>query len=194
MSEQEPDCEQAPRAPWLQWLTVAAVALTIAALGAAWLPKMVGVFLIGYSLVAGALLGWLAHLFSLRGRAVVAIASALIAVSAVGVTLRAHQLWVGRSKAILAKNKSDSPPPFFGSLEGLPEEFQRAFASASAARRPDLSLHAYLRNRVHPLGEWPSPWPVVFWGAEVAAGAAAGAWIVHRVENSSALNRSVSDG
>ena len=173
---------------WLPCLAVSLLGLTLAALAAAWAPKMVGLFLLGFGALAGAVPGMLARLFQVHGRAAVAISALLIAASLVGLTLRTHQIWAERTKTIL-QNRS-APPVFLpsGSLAGLPDDVRRTFESAAAAQRPDLDFSAYLRERTGPLGSWSFPWPVIFWGAEIAAGTAAGMWLARRLVTASALN------
>lgn len=177
--------EQASGGSWLQWLVTAAIALTVLTLAAAHAPKIIGLFLIGYGAVAGGILGWLARLAGLRARSVVVVCAMLIAGGTVGLTLRTHQLWAERTSALLEKKR---PLPLPASLEGLPENVRGTFEAAWASRRPDLGFLAYLRDRVSPLGDWPSPWPGVFWGTEVVLGSAAGAWLARRFANAPALN------
>jgi hypothetical protein len=172
----------------LSWLVVSALAVTFAALAAAWAPKMVGLFLIGFGLLSGALLGWLARSFQVRGGAVVALSAALIAASLGGLTLRTYRIWAERTEELLQDN--DTPPVLLpaGSLERLPDDVRRTFESAAAARRPNLSFASYLTNRTRPLGTWPAPWPGIFWGTEIVLGTAAGAWLSRRFSAAPALN------
>ena len=188
MSAQAPQPPQPRRPGWLPWLVVSVLALAVAALAAAWAPKMVGLFLIGFGLLAGGLLGWLARALQVRGRLLIPLSCLLIAASLVGLTLRTHQIWAARTRALL--QKSDAPPVLLPpeSLEGLPADIRRNFESAAAARRPDLSFPAYLRDRTSPLGSWPAPWPALFWGTEIMLGAAAGTWLARRLSATPALN------
>lgn len=181
MSEQARQLSQPRRRAWLPWLVVSLLGLSLAALAAAWAPKMVGLFLLGFGVLAGALLGMLARAFQVRGRAVIPLSALLIAASLVGLTLRAHQIWAERTKTILQGN--GAPPVLLPSesLESLPDNVRRTFESAAAARRPDLSFTGYLRDRTNPLGGWPATWSVIFWGAEIVLGTAAGAWLVSRL-------------
>lgn len=195
MSEHAPRLPQAGPRPWLPWLVVSLLGLALAALAAAWAPKMVGLFLIGFGLLAGAVSGTLARAFQVRGRAVVPLSALLITTSLVGLTLRTHQIWAERTRAIIQSN--DAPPvllPPSESLEGLPDDIRRTFESAAVAQRPDLRFPAYLKDRTSPLGTWPWPWPALFWGAEIVAGTAAGTWLARRLAAASALIERREDG
>ena len=194
MSKETPERPLARPGAWLPWLVVSLLGLSLAALAAAWAPKMVGLFLIGFGLLAGALLGALARTFQVRRRAAVPLSAALIAASLVGLTLRTHQIWAERSREIL---RSNSAPPVLlpsKSLEGLPDDVRRTFESAAEAQRPNLSFPGYLADRTDPLGTWPVPWAVLFWGAEIAAGTISGTCLARRLSAAPALNERRDDG
>ena len=166
---------------WLQWLVMAVLALVVLTLAAAYAPKMIGLFLIGYGLAAGGILGWLARLCGLAGRVLPMSCAVLIAVGTVGLTLRTHQLWTERTLALVKETNARSPFPSLGSINGLPGDIRGSFQQALATRSPRTDFPAYLHDRLTPLGDVPSPWPAVIWGAEVAFAAAAGAWLAHRM-------------
>lgn len=179
---------------WLQWLVTAALSLIVLTLAAAYAPKMVALFLIGYGLAAGAILGWLARLSGLRGLPLVMSCALLIAIGSVGLTVRSHQLWGKRTLALLKETNGLSPFPSLGLLEGLPSDIRSGFQRALATRSPRMDFPAYLHDRLTPLGDWPPPWPALFWGAEIAIGTVAGAWLAGRLVNPPALNEHTSDG
>ena len=58
------------------------------------------------------------------------------------------------------------------SPENVPDEVKQAFSNESAVSQTP-TIRDYLAHRVRMLGDWPSPWPEVFWGAELALGASA---------------------
>ncbi len=50
------------------------------------------------------------------------------------------------------------------------------------ARRVHRSFYGYLANRIpeKKWGKWSSPWPALFWGAEVLLGSTVGSWLAYR--------------
>lgn len=154
----------------LQWIAVALVGLTAVTLGAAHAPgrvRLLGLFAVAF----GAACGWgLARaalaMETARGRwAGPVMVAVLIASAEIGLTLESWRLYI-----------ADRRREYFeDSAKKIPKPLQEA---AMRELRPiferETRLEAYLLHRVKNLGEWASPWPMVFWLVEVLLGTAAG--------------------
>jgi hypothetical protein len=71
------------------------------------------------------------------------------------------------------------------------EEMQRGLERSEEQRRQMLSFRGYLQHRVSLIGKWPSPWPEVLWGSELALATLAGTWLARRTARDLALPNEV---
>lgn len=186
------------RAGLVRWFVMSALGLTVLTLTAAHAPariKLIGLFVVGYGLAAGAGLGALARISGVqRRRLIVWLATAFIAAGEVGMAVEAHRLYAAHVQRNVEGDKNVlTMARLFreGSLPDDPqqraqyEQMQQTVRKAADLRRREQekqsSFAGYLRHRISPLGSWPDPWPAVFWLAEVLLGTAAGTWIMSRM-------------
>jgi hypothetical protein len=169
----------------MQWLGVGLVGLTALVLAAAHAPgriRLLGLF----AIVFGGVCGWgLARIAgALRvnaGRLVgLAIVGVLVAAAETGLTLESWRLHVAeRRREYFEESVKTIPGPLRESaLEELRPIFERE------ARFP-----SYLQYRVKNLGDWESPWPVLFWTGELLLGTAAGIGAFAALGSGQKLNR-----
>ncbi len=183
----------------LQWLVMSAVAVALLSLGAAHLPprlKLLGAFALGYGLVAGWVIGKLAQMSQLpRARTLIAAAAALILCGELGMSIESWRLQSAAlrrldqtsgksgSAAFLPLLDTKHTPDDSASKKALDETrnlIQQELARRQQVLTEETRFAGYLRRRVSALGAWPVPWPALFWGAEVALGVVAGAWLFGR--------------
>lgn len=149
--------------------------------------RLLGLFSIGFGLLTGWLLaGLAAQLHQRIGRVqLVIIALATLAGLITGVC-RTVMLQPANPKADAhpvaemveaqlrkpTETGPSTPPPPILSIPKL-ETGPRPFADR---------LQTYLSRRVEMLGVWPTPWPELFWGLELALGVAGAIWIAARCQ------------
>lgn len=160
----------------------ATVALTALALAGAHAPapvRLIGLFCMGFGLLAGWILAWLSgQILETPHRWVVWPALVLIVVAEVGLTLESHRLWVA---AFERRQQDANASVMLRQLESQPDVpagFKDEFAQARAER---TGFTSYLKARASALGEWDSPWPAVLWLGEMLVGSLAGAWLFRRL-------------
>jgi hypothetical protein len=143
--------------------------------------RLLGLFSLGWGLLYGRLLSQLARQFEFSvNRSAVPIIGLLAVGGLAGVTWQTFQ----RDASPVA-NKFENPlaaamaAQVLQSPETVPDEVKQAFRSERMeSEKPTFREH--LSRRVRKLGDWPSPWPEIFWGAELALGASATIAVVLR--------------
>jgi hypothetical protein len=154
---------------------VGLTALTLAAAHAPGRIRLLGLFAVAFGAVCGWGLARGAAYFGVSDRSIVRLVTAMILIGAAetGLTLESWRLYVVDLRKTYDPEASaevvGGGQPFVPDslLKKAREERQRALEAKSR-------LPAYLRHRVKNLGDWPAPWPVVFWVGEVILGTAAG--------------------
>ena len=171
-----------------RWLAAGAVFLTAWTLVCAHAPsriKLIGLFALAYGLLAGLVLKHLARLAGLRPSwQLPALTFVLVAAGQVGLALESHRLYAAevqrniesdKSRAALALMLQTSEPPADPESRALFDDMRQTLGAPSQTRFAD-----YLQHRLSSLGNWPAPWPEVIWCLEIAASAAAAAWLASR--------------
>ena len=140
----------------------------LAALLPAAVRKIV-LFSVAYGIVSGLIVSWIAADQRL---------STALAVPLTGLLVVSGLLLIGyRSFDQLRTARLESLENASG------EGFDKLVVRQLTAQNPELmetGFSDYLIYRLQPLGRWRQPWPAVFWGAEIAAAALAGAFVVSR--------------
>lgn len=182
---------------FLKWLALGAVGLALLSFLAAHAPprvKLLGLFAVGYGFLAGWGLSRLADLVDLSNRRVLISASlALILAGQLGLVWESHRLYEVRER----KRLETTAQPLFPQLlqqtaklesgEDL-DNLRTAEALASSLQQERQRVLAertrfqnYLKHRVSALGDWPPPWPLVFWCVETFLGTFVGVGVIHRM-------------
>jgi len=137
-----------------------------------------------YGLSVGALVSWSAREFALGRRSASLLAGCLIMAGLAVIAAQGHRQLLSEYAAAA---RSDPKQALGRRILEAAAEHEGTPASPDAERLDDErggagpSFFDYLALRVQPLGEWPRPWPEVFWGFEVALAAAAGGWLTWRL-------------
>lgn len=168
----------------LPWFVACLVSTTALSLIAAHVPgrvRLIGLFSIAFGLLVGLIVAQLAEMLKPRHtrRYVAAFAAILTLVGLIGSTYEVNRLDALKrtpsSNELLAlqmaKQMKEQTAP---SSEGQPNSFN------SLSEELDTSFRRHLARRVRQLGDWKSPWPELFWTAELITSAAASFWIVSR--------------
>ena len=189
------------------WLAGSLILIAVMAAVAARLPveaKPLGLYLIGW----GALSGWCTGQLALRAgvpfrRTVLVVSWIMIAGGLIGGTLESYRIKVtplrlqalkdraaelqdplsGPTQTLLSGDNSKDTPEVRAAREQLRtmERRRAEMLQAIEERREfDLQFRGYLSRRVSTLGNWPQPWPTVFWWAEVILGSTLGSWLAWR--------------
>lgn len=184
------------------WLVMSVVAVAALSLTGAYVPariKLLGLFAPACGLLAGWIVGQLARQNSAKNRRLVsAVSLVLLASGLVGMTIETHRRRAvqiryqygadPKTAMLLHVMQNDSLVPHDDDSTRGQQRMQDTFQLAAQQRKRRLeeltSLNGYLKHRVSPLGEWPFPWPAVFWAGEVFAGSIAGAWLAGRLASS----------
>lgn len=173
MSQPTPD--PAPRDPGSAMTfaiaaTVIAAALAVIAAHAPARIRLLGLFSLGFGLICGWLLTRLAAMLHVR---LDAPKLALIGT----VTLAGLITSVCQTVALQPVKPPDATPHPIAALVAaqLGESPEQQPVPNFASR-----LRTHLIHRVERLGEWSSPWPEVFWTAELLVGTAGSVWIAVR--------------
>ena len=149
------------------WCLACLVAVTGVAILAALLParvRLLGLYLPAVGGLCGWLCRWLASQFDQRWSKSQTFVATLIIVVGLLLTTGLAQ------RRYRQQYEQEAPPPSVLALRQHPE-----FGLPLDGPPP------YLQSRVSPLGRWQSPWPEVFWGAEVLVGTLLGGWLASRV-------------
>jgi hypothetical protein len=146
--------------------TVVCVGLGILAGQAPPRIRLLGLFSLGFGLLAGGLLSSLAGWLNVRLNVVM--------IAAIGVMTLG-----GMVIGVCATVANQPRPPTPRDLH--PIEAQ-VVARMPPPQPPDFGsrVRTYLHLRVEMLGDWSSPWPEVFWGGELLLGTAGSVWMALR--------------
>jgi len=198
MSDHSPEAHPPPKdseaARLGRWLFLGMIGLAALSLAAAHAPprvRLIGLYSIGYGVVAGYGLWFLAGLTSApAGKRCGVLAFAAIAAGQVLLALETHRLLTSEAQSAASTISpaelmlETADPPADPQSRKLFDEMKKSVAGAAAEQRALLEeqrrFGAYLRRRIAPLGDWGTPWAELFWCAEVVASAAVGAWIAAR--------------
>jgi hypothetical protein len=157
-----------------------------------------GLLSIALGAVAGWGLGQWGAALQIRPNLVVALGAGLIVLAGqILAAAETHRDGVRKMRASKAWQDPVDPisAKFKEFLEREPEDEspkarQERLATLAAVERGEamhkerleyLTFHGYLASRIpKQWGKWSSPWPVVFWGAEVVLSSTLGAWLAVR--------------
>lgn len=174
----EPSTSRAARNGLWVWLGAAVLTVITLALAAANAParvRLLFIFSIGFGAIAGWVLAELADQMKAAPRPVIAaIGTVLIVLGLIGLTFESSRQFAIAQAASRQAGINELLAKRLSEQDDAPPEIREAAERARQQRQADFP--SYLRHRVSPLGDWPAPWPFVFWVAELIAGAAAGAW------------------
>ncbi len=167
----------------LAWLFAAVVGLTALSVAAAHAPpriRLIGLFTIGFGLLAGWTLSFLAKQILPGPRRVVTwLAFPLIASATFGMTWESHRQWTAAVERQRSGDKKASQLlDRLDSQSDLPADFKNDLSQAVADKS---GFTSYLRERTSALGAWKAPWPAVFWLCELLFGSLAGTWLARRM-------------
>ncbi len=176
------------------WLTASVLGVTVLTLVCVQAPsriKLLGLFAVGYGLLAGLWIGRLlreTRVDCVKTAAVLAVV--IVAVGMVGMAVESHRLYaaaIARQYAIDPNTLLAGKTAIVGGLES-PAHFEKIFQESRQQRLEMLaemtSFSAYLRNRTagphtSAMG-WPHPWPWALFVGEVLLASVAGAWFIFR--------------
>ena len=169
-SHDEPASERGAVSAGLLWVLLSLVivtAITLVAIQAPPRVKLIGLFAVGY----GLLTGWLIALAAgptrfVPGRPGVAVTFVLITLGQCGLALESHRL----HRAAEFRTFEKSPQSRLPQAERLRHLLHEA-----------TRFSVYQRHRLSALGQWPSPWPMLFWTGEVLLAGALGTWLACRL-------------
>ncbi len=163
--------------PWA-WCVASLVITTALSLAAAHAPpriRLIGLFSVAFGLLIGWLLAVLAEkLVSHPSRLVMSLVAAILTLGGlIGCGWETFRLEQSR----LAKSPNDDLA--LRLMEGM--KAQGGAGDATPAKPSTLTaFRSHLSRRLRQLGDWPSPWPELFWLTELAAGASASVWALRR--------------
>jgi hypothetical protein len=162
-------------------------------------------FAIAFGLLAGCVVMWLVEWFRVPfPRTITLTATLLIAAGEVATSVMAHHRQVPDLERIIANRRDDKNPLAAAESQFLEEPIEEESPEARLAREQlraehdrserirrewlavrerRLTWRGFLQHRVSSVGAWPTPWPELLWLTEVAAGSAAGAWLVSRASH-----------
>ncbi len=162
--------------PWLSWLArtvLVVLALSIAAAQAPPRVRLLGLF----SVAVGGAMGVAAAFFT-RPHPNRIVRRWLLAMSLMAFAGLAGSTWMAFrvEAAELARLEAVWRPksPEQQLAEKMADRINRESNAQAGVMLEEFRW--YLTRRVRQLGAWPSPWPEVFWCAELLAGSAAAAW------------------
>ncbi len=163
-------------------LPVAVIGMAVLTAFAAMVPvgvRKLLLFSVAFGLCCGAIVLWAAREFGLVRQWAVCLTVPLVFLGLSLIAVQGHrQLRAERAEA--AKENPEQAMAL-GILEAAAESDPQLAAELDRRRRERAPAFAdYLALRVSPLGEWPQPWPFVFWGAEMLFAGAAGGLLVSR--------------
>ena len=169
---------------WLQWVAVCAIGLTALTLLSAHAPgrvRLLGLFAVVFGGVCGWGIGFAGHKFSMTRNGIsLLIAGLLIAAAEISLTLESYRLHVGALQTIYrdagTEDFNGKRKPFVPDslLKDHRENRERILEQKS-------QFTAYLAHRLKRIEWTASPWPVVFWIAELIVGTALGTAVFYRV-------------
>lgn len=142
--------------------------------------KKIGFFSMAIGLIVGGAIGWQAARMNVRRRRGAVVLSVICTVVVlVVISIQGHE----RLRDHRAREMSEQPDGQLALtiIENVADDDPAAIDDARVVRAYYFpSWRDYLAMRVSPLGEWPFPWPLAFWLAEVGLSSAAAAWMVRR--------------
>jgi hypothetical protein len=143
----------------------------------AWVPqegRKLLLFSMAFALCVGGIVVWVAREYRLSKRWAVIQSVSLTIAGLVLIAVQGHrELRAERKKAEMEESL------LVTILEAIDDPNSALAEMVQRHRLP--SFADYLALRVLPLGEWPQPWPWVFWIAEILLAAAAGMLLVIRL-------------
>ena len=160
------------------WLAASIAGLTLLAVAASYAPlklRLIGLFAIGFGLVAGAVAGRLAARLGVRPcKFAVTCAGLLTALTLAGSTLLTWQM----QSRELRELHSAPAPPIPGAEEYPVQQELQEQATAERERVLDqrTRFSTFLQQRLAAFSTLTEPWPAVVWACELALAAVAGAW------------------
>ena len=162
------------------WIVGGVVAIAVLSVTATFVPaalKRLVIFHLVFGAACGYVLAWLAEELSLPLRGWMMPFVALLTVA--GAVQMAHlsyrQFHAARQELARERSKDVAALKMMQSLAEQDEEFRREYEVELKKFDPDFP--DYLAYRVSQLGDWSSPWPMVFWLVEVLLSGVAGAGV-----------------
>ncbi|WP_010588160.1 hypothetical protein [Schlesneria paludicola] len=166
------------------WLMVSSLATTALTLVSAHAPpriRLIGLFSIAF----GALVGWAIVQLAIRfdamlPRRIVGLTAVVLTIAGlIGCMIETYRQtrWPDSPKGQMSAQLHDL---------GLKmvEEMNRQIKPSDTASQVDLyatmSFRRFLARRLAQLGEWSSPWPELFWAAEIGLAAVTSFWVATR--------------
>lgn len=149
-----------------------------------------------FSLAIGIGIGWITSSFGRHfgtsRRVMLAITPVLIVAGLIYVAIRTHSQFVTLQRAAEREHPEQSlPTPMLETIAANDPQTAEMLELENAAREPDFSR--YLAVRTRPLGEWTSPWPLIFWICELVLAAGTGTFVVSRRLTSAGRDDSAAD-
>lgn len=163
------------------WMLASLFCVAVLALAVSHAPariRLIGLLSIGFGLLVGWLIVWLANVFEVRPSlwTLFVFAASLACGGFVLSTLQTFQLDTAMRQ--LSKEEELAAK--------LMREIDRQRGVVKADETVVQRFREFLSRRVRQLGAWPSPWPEVFWSGEsLLTGIAAGGLSVRRASASS---------
>lgn len=159
------------------WLLSGFLAVGVLSVTASYAPpvlKRLVIFYVVYGIASGYVLNWLVDELRPQLRRGLPWLTAFLCVAGainMGVLSYYH---FEQTRHALAKERPQDVEILNALREASKNDPEAQKLYAKELRQFTPSFEDYLQNRVSQLGEWPSPWPGVFWGAEVILAAVAG--------------------
>jgi hypothetical protein len=174
-----------------RWLTVSVLGLVVFVVIAAHAPariRLLGLFTLGFGLLAGAGLGWLSGEFHLKpNRKLACLMFVFVFLGISGMFWESHRSYVERLRKIYDQPHLDRPNPEKPVSMGKAAILAQATEALREARRKKFAVESlfstYLVRRTQ-FGKrpaWTDPWPVVLALGELIIGSICGAWMFLRV-------------
>jgi hypothetical protein len=143
----------------------------------AWVPqegRKLLLFSIAFALCVGGIAVWVAREYRLSRRWAVMQSMSLTIAGLVLIAVQGHR------ELCAERKKAEKEESLLVAILEATADPDSALAEMEARHRAP-SFADYLALRVQPLGEWPQPWPWVFWISEILLAAAAGMLLVARL-------------
>jgi|GEM_PF-1827325 len=167
---------------WVAGCLLSAAVLSVTAAYAPTVMKRLILFPLVYGVACGFVFHWLLHELELRwSRLVLALALVIGCLGTVNVgILSFHQFQRARHEQARQNPKDLEMLETIRQASQNDSELQAEYAKELQYYTP--GFREYLQHRVSILGNWPEPWPALFWGLEVVLAGCGTAGMMQRLE------------